>query len=98
MKTIPNKTTALNPLTPNGGPILYSDLLRMCLDFPPPDGFDMETLRKRMRVELAIADCKMGDEIKLEDADFETAKVAVRNVRWKNRSAEYITFAELFAV
>lgn len=95
MKNIPNKTTSL-PLKADGTPIAFVDLLREALDSMPPGGFDPATLRARARVDKAIADVKVGDEITLEDADFETALAAIKAVRWKTRNADCISFLDAF--
>lgn len=97
MREIPNKTTSL-PLKADGKPVLFSDLLRTALDFTPPGGFDPATLRARARVDKALETVGEGDLIKLEDADYATAQVAVGGVRWVGRHPDYLAFADAFGV
>lgn len=97
MKTIPNVQTALPGLHAGDAPKTYADLLRIALDFSP-QGFTAEMMRKRLRVEKAIEGVKAGDEIKLEDADYETAKEAVKSIIWAERKPEFLAFSEAFGV
>lgn len=97
MKTIPNAQTSLPPMKVGGKPPTYVDLLRASLDFAPPgNGFSLDLMRKRSRVEKAIAKVKAGDEIKLEDQDYATAQEAIKAVVWIQRHDAYIAFAEAF--
>ncbi len=97
MKTIPNAQTALPPFKGKTNPPTYADLLKVCLD-NSQSGFTVELMRKRLRVAKAIEEVKAGDEIKLEDADYETAQEAVKSVVWVASHPAYVAFAEAFGV
>ncbi len=94
MKTIINKTFA----SLNNGPVTTtSSLLKESLNFPPQGGFDFDTMRKRNRVAVAIEKAKDG-EIELEDADFETAVVAIKAVKWSVNAPHLLEFGEQFGL
>lgn len=98
MKNVPNAQTSLPPMKVGGKPPTYVDLLRACLDFAPPNsGFTLDLMRRRSRVEKAIAKVKSGDEIKLEDQDYATAQEAIKAVVWVQRHEAYIAFADAFS-
>lgn len=92
MKEIPNATYAVE----NGEPTTVAKLLASCLESMPPGGLDFATIRARLRVTKAIEGLKDGDMIKLEDADFTAAKLAIEHTRWVRPQAHLIAFAELF--
>ncbi len=89
MKTLKNETTEI-PL--NGQPMTYTDLVRNCLDQPPPEGFTFDDIRKRSRIEEAL-DAE-SDEIKLEDADAENLKQLIEQMRWGIRHPDLLVFAD----
>lgn len=97
MKKIPNAQTEI-PLDENRKPATYADLLRVCLDMPPPGGFTLELIRKRARVETTIADAKPGGNMTFEDADFSTAQEAIKLKVWPIRHSALAAFAEAFGV
>lgn len=98
MKKIPNLQTGLPPTKPGGTPATHADLLRACLDSNGQSGFTVELMRKRLRVTEAIAKVKAGGMIELEDADFETAKEAVKAMTWVINDPQIVKFAEAFGV
>jgi hypothetical protein len=98
MKEITNRTTTLPPLKAGEPPPTYADLLRTSLDFPPQGGFTLEEMRKRGRIDNALAKVKPGDVIKLEDADYAVAQEIIRAARWNGRSSEVVAFAEAFGL
>lgn len=93
MKEIPNKQT---PSLAKGLED-YAAIIRLALDSPPAKGFDLAVMRARNRVDEAL---NVGDDqiIKLEDADFETAKVALSECRWNFRHKDLIALYELFGL
>jgi len=70
-------------------------LLRACLYQMPQGGFTLDVQRKRLRVleavELAEKDSK---DIKLEDADHDTAKECVRTMAWGVMSRGIVEFCD----
>lgn len=92
MKEIPNKIT---PLPKPNGQICFADLIKSALDVPPQCGFTPSVMRARARVDEALSKSEPGGLIKLEDADFETAKQAVGSCPWQIRSSDLL---ELFTL
>lgn len=77
MKEVPNKTIAAVK-NDKGLPSTLVDLLALVIDVPPQrTGWTPTVIRARNRVADAIAELKPGDVIKLEDADYATARTAV---------------------
>ena len=103
MKTIPNLTFAV---TFSDRPTItetVKTLLTLCIDSPPPPsgenpqgGFTYAIMRARDRVADVLDKVEDGGEIKMEDADFETAKKAVVDRRWNKKHRDLTKFAELF--
>lgn len=96
MKEIPNITFAL-PL--EKGQATTAKLLELTLQQPPDhNGFSFALMRARNRVADALANVKEGDVIKLEDADYETAKRAVESFKWATTHPDLLRFAEQFGL
>lgn len=96
MKEIPNRTFTLE-IKP-GEPATTAKLLELTLQQPPPEGFTFAVMRARNRVADAISKVAEGDVIKLEDADYETAKRAVEAFKWAQAHRDLLTFAEQFGL
>lgn len=75
-----------------------ASILALTLNAPPQGGFDFAAMRARKRVADAIEKVAPGDEISLEDADFQTAKSCVENYRWGGNHPDLIKFAEQFGL
>ena len=97
MKSIPNVQTSLPPIKQGGKPSTYADLLHTCLE-SNQGGFTIELMRKRDRVMKAIEKVKSGDVMKLEDADYETARDAIKSMTWAINHPAIIAFAEAFGL
>jgi hypothetical protein len=91
MKTISNKTTELTAAS-GEGKATYAELIKICLDNPPKEGFDLKSLRDRNRIEDALT--KANGTIKLEDADAENLKPIVESMRWGARHKDIMLFCE----
>lgn len=75
MKTLENKTTEL----PNGEEKLtYFELAKSCVNVPPQQGFDVQEMNKRLRVIEKLE----GEKVEMEDADFDTLKQCVNDMKW----------------
>lgn len=86
MKTVVNKQTdvdvRVNQFDPES-PIIkgkYADLLKLCVNFPPKEGFSVEEMERRVRILTPLRSA--GDEIILEDADFELMKSLTEQFHW----------------
>lgn len=88
MKTLINKQTEIS--TPDGV-LDYCQLIRACLDNPPPGGFSPKDLRERQRIDNTLSNMN-GDDIQLEDADAESLKRIVEQMRWAKRHADILMF------
>ena len=73
----------------------YGELLTMCLDKPPQNGFSGKEIRQRGRVAKAIDDTEDGT-IKFEDADYAKALECVKAMMWAVRDDKLSTFEDDF--
>lgn len=90
MKKIENRTTEMDK--GEGKKHTYADLLALCVNQTPPNGFTVEMMSKRLRVLDATR--KAGEAIELEDADAQEAKEAVNAMRWGVLHADIGAFVE----
>lgn len=71
------------------------DLIKISLNNPPREGFELKEMRARLRIDIAIDKIK-ENKLELEDADFEVLKRCVQNMRWVSRDKKLIEFLEVF--
>lgn len=88
MKTIPNLRFTEIDTT--------ATMLLACLNFPPQGGFDLATIRARTKIADIAEKVRPDETIVLEDADFVTAQIAIKQVRWSKLDRYVIRFAEQF--
>lgn len=70
------------------------DVFRAALEAPPVNGgLNIEEIRKRLRV-LDVLDKCDGESLILEDADFDTLRVAFDQVKWLKVSKEIVRVAD----
>lgn len=95
MKNLPNIETSI---AESGRKLTHADLLKACINQTPHGGFDVPTMRARLRVADAVekALATPGSEIALEDADYAAACVAVREMRWGGMHRDILNFCEAF--
>lgn len=74
------KSLALPVLKIQEQEVKTSDLLKNCLNAPPQGGLTPEDMRKRIKV-LDVLEAST-DTLELEDADAETLKACVGEMRW----------------
>ena len=98
MKNIPNLQFSIKTDPNAKGLATAADLLKITLNHAPQGGFDFATMRKRSRLADALDKVKAGGDIKLEDADFATAKDCVGAYRWAAAHPDLIKFADLFGL
>lgn len=72
--------------------VKYGDLIVACLDTPPKGGFDIQEMKRRMRI-LDVVE-KGGEEFSFEDADIETLKKCVSSMKWAVFHREVLAFCE----
>jgi len=79
MKTIQNKSVPIahSETQPTS---TYGNLATFALNQPPHGGFDLGTLKARLKVSAKVDKAKKT--IELEDAEFDTLKQAVQACRW----------------
>lgn len=70
----------------------YGDLLLACLNSRPDGGFDIQEMRKRLRVIDVVE--KGGDELLFEDADMATIVGCVSSMKWAVFSKEIVEFSD----
>ena len=90
MKTIPNTIVPIRK-SETEPESRFSDLAKFALNQTPQGGFDLATIRARLKV---VDKCDSAQEtIELEDAEFETLRVAVQAARWPWGHASLVQFA-----
>lgn len=92
MKSVPNKVFATEPKL-----VTTATLLKDALEAMPPNGFDLNTIRARLRLVEAIEKME-GETLKIEDADFSSAVQAVQQVKWVRLEKYLLQFAEQFGL
>lgn len=90
MKIIILKTGEFNYTDPKTGvtekkTISTRELISSVLNSPLDKGFVFQDLQNRIRIEKNISACE-GDELSLEDADYNNLKGWANQVRWLYRS------------
>jgi hypothetical protein len=98
MKNIPNLQFTIKTDPAAKKPATAADLLKITLTQTPQGGFDFATMRARNRLADALDKVKAGGDIRLEDADFVTAKQCVGSYRWAACHPDLLKFAALFGL
>lgn len=91
MKALENRQTEIL-LKPDAPPARYADLVRLCIDNPPKDGFTPDQMRKRLRVLDALDG--VDGTIEFEDSDADTVKDCVSTMRWARMDRELLEFTD----
>lgn len=87
MKTVENKNLKIP-----GDVDKYSGLIMVCMRNPPQGGYDVEEMRKRIKV-MDVLD-KGEETLEFEDADFECVKQCVKSMRWASIHKEILEFVD----
>ena len=88
MKTFTNKRLTLNTDAPEGSPLppgtpgSYADLAVLAVKNPPQGGLGPDDMRKRIRILDLVENTEIDQDIEIEDADAETLKTCVSEMRW----------------
>ena len=95
MKTIINKKTKIVMANESGEqvPMLYTDLIAICLNNPPQGGWKTDEMRKRIKIEDKLEGVKEDGEIKLEDAEWEKV-VECSKMPWQFKHKDIIAFED----
>ncbi len=95
MKTIINKKTKIVIADESGEqvPMLYTDLIGICLNNPPQGGWKTDEMRKRIKIEDKLEGVKEDGEIKLEDAEWEKV-VECSKIPWQFKHKDIIAFED----
>lgn len=87
MKTIENKKISIP-----GDIKKYSGLITVCVQNPPQGGYDVDEMRKRIKIIDIIE--KGGTALVFEDADFDCLKQCVNSMRWAYMHKEILNFLD----
>ncbi|MCP4161568.1 MAG: hypothetical protein GY760_15960 [Deltaproteobacteria bacterium] len=87
MKVIKNKEIQIKDKKSS-----FGDLLKACINAPDQNGFTIEDIEKRLRILKGIGE----KEIKLEDADHNTAVEVINKMRWFAIDQNIIDFRNAF--
>jgi hypothetical protein len=71
----------------------YADLIKICLNNPPKNGWTTDEMRKRIKIEDKLEDLKAEDDISLEDAEFDKV-VECSKVPWQFKHKDIIAFED----
>lgn len=95
MKTITNKSTEITIADESGKTnfMTYADLIKICLNNPPKNGWTTDEMRKRIKIEDKLEDLKAEDDISLEDAEFDKV-VECSKVPWQFKHKDIIAFED----
>ena len=74
----------------------YADLAKFCTDNPPKDGWDKDSMKLSIKIEDKLEKAKLGDKIKLEDAEFEYLYKAAQpnSMKWAMKHKDLIAFLD----
>lgn len=98
MKTIPNTHFKIRINPDSKKTANTADLLSLVLQQPPPSGFDLATMKKRLKVLDYLESLPDGKELKLEDADFSLCTECISAFRWSSQHPDIVKFASLFGL
>jgi hypothetical protein len=90
MKTIANKETSIKK--DENSNVKYSDLAIACLNQIPQGGLNATEMRSRIKCIDALENA--GEEIQLEDAEFETLKRCVNSMKWAILHKDVVDFID----
>ena len=95
MKTITNKSTEITMANQSGETtfMTYADLIKICLNNPPKNGWTTDEMRKRIKIEDKLEDLKAEDDISLEDAEFDKV-LECSKVPWQFKHKDIIAFED----
>ncbi len=95
MRTIVNKSTEITMADESGEAIFmtYADLIKICLNNPPKNGWTTDEMRKRIKIEDKLEDLKAEGDISLEDAEFDKV-VECSKVPWQFKHKDIIAFED----
>ncbi len=98
MKTIENKTVNITGRNKLGVEVVqhkdYFDLIKLCVNIPPKEGYDVVEMSKRLRILNRLKEGAEGKDVDFEDADYECIKKCVKEMRWAIIHKDIIDFIE----
>ena len=97
MKSLVNQTTKMK--AEGGEDATYADLAKLCLQQPAAGGFQVDAIRKRLRV-LDVAEAAIAGQattIEMEDEDAKTLQECVSAMRWGAVNATFVEFSDAVA-
>jgi hypothetical protein len=89
MKKFENKKTEFQDET---GSLGYANFAIICLNQIPEGGLSPVEMSKRIKVLNPLQDLKVGETLKIEDADFEILKQCASVTRWSMIHEDIVKF------
>jgi hypothetical protein len=90
MKSTKNVTTEIRK--DENDFVKYSDLAATCINVMPQGGLDVMQMKNRLNVMSQLD--KANGTIKLEDAEAETLKTCVKEMKWAIMHKDVVSFVE----
>jgi len=90
MKSIINKQTSIQGAAESDEKVGYFELCKSCLNVPAEGGFDVITMSARLKV----IDKLHGEEVSLEDAEYNTLRECVESMKWAIIHKDLVEFVE----
>lgn len=91
MKTIENKKTSI--LIAENKTASYADLIKLIINNPGREGFDLKAIKQRLEIISNIETAK-DDKIEIENANIELIKKLVDEYKWATIHKEIVEFIE----
>lgn len=91
MRTLENKETSMENEKGNMG---YVDLIQICLDHMPKDGFTTSVMKKRLDVTCVLEDVELGASVDIEENIYETIAGCVKGFAWGRIHKDLVQFED----
>jgi hypothetical protein len=93
MKSFENKKTEFTDKEKEVG---FAKMAIFVLNNPPKNGWDPMSIKKSLTIEAKMEKAKMGEKIKLEDAEFDYLyeRAQPENMRWALKHQAIVDFSE----
>lgn len=74
----------------------YANLAKYCIDNPPKDGWDKDSMKVCIKVEDKLEKLEIGKSVQFEDAEFEYLYNACQpeSFRWAMKHKDIVKFIE----
>jgi hypothetical protein len=92
MKTIVNKQTEIK--APEDKMMSYFDLIKLIINAPSQEGYNVEQMRQRLEILRVIDDAEGVTSVSFELKDFNTLKDSVNKFKWAQIHKDIVAFTD----